>query len=102
MSDYFDEAYLREPDAYDKRLAAGQVTAAEVAAVSKFHSLAECYESPSGDDGNSEAILRDLSGKRWWPPQTERRSSSCSFSPTTLRGRRSPLRFTDGSWLTLS
>jgi hypothetical protein len=59
MSDYFDEAYLREPDAYDKRLAAGQVTAAEVAAVSKFHSLAECYESPSGDDGNSEAILRD-------------------------------------------
>jgi len=59
MSGYFDEAYMREADAYDRRLAAGQVTSAEVAAVSKFHSLAECYESPSGDDWNSEAILRD-------------------------------------------
>ncbi len=59
MSGYFDEAYLREPDAYDRLLAAGQVTPAERAAVSKFHSLAECYESPRGDDRNSEAILRD-------------------------------------------
>jgi len=59
MSDYFDGAYLREPDAYDRRLAAGQVTAAEVEAVTKFHSLAECYESPTGNDWNSEAILRD-------------------------------------------
>jgi hypothetical protein len=58
MSGYFDEAYMREPDAYDRRLAAGQVTSAEVAAVSKFHSLAESYESPTSDDWNSEAILR--------------------------------------------
>ncbi|MES2327143.1 MAG: hypothetical protein V4499_07395 [Pseudomonadota bacterium] len=63
MSAYFDGAYLREPDAYDKRLAAGQVTTAEVAAVNKFHSLAECYESPTGDDWASEAILRDPNWK---------------------------------------
>ena len=59
MSGYFDEAYLREPDAYNTRLAAGQVSSAEVAAVSRFHSLAESYESPTEDDWNSEAILRD-------------------------------------------
>jgi hypothetical protein len=59
MSSYFDEAYLREPNAYEQRLAAGQVSPAEVAAVSKFHSLAECYESPNGDDRDSEAILHD-------------------------------------------
>jgi hypothetical protein len=59
MSGYFDGANLCEPNAYERRLTEGQINPAEVAAVSKFHSLAECYESPSGDDWNSDAILRD-------------------------------------------
>jgi hypothetical protein len=59
MSSYFDEANLREENAYQDRLASGEVTTAEVEAVAAFHSLAESYESPGNDDGNSQAILRD-------------------------------------------
>jgi hypothetical protein len=59
MSSYFDEAYLREENAYDKRLAAGYVTSAEVAAVHRFQSLAERYESPNGNDRDTRAILQD-------------------------------------------
>jgi hypothetical protein len=59
MSSYFDEAYLSPEDAYDKRLARGDLTPAEVAAVTKFHSLAQSYESPGGHDWDSQAILRD-------------------------------------------
>ena len=59
MSSYFDEANLREENAYQNRLASGQVTTAEFAAVTAFHSLAETYESADNDDGNSQAILSD-------------------------------------------
>lgn len=59
MSSYFDEANLREENAYQNRLATGQVTTAEIEATKAFHSLAETYESPRNDDGNSQAILRD-------------------------------------------
>lgn len=59
MSGYFDEAYLRDTDAYQRRLAAAQVTPAEIAAVADFHALAECYESPNNDDRDTRAILND-------------------------------------------
>jgi hypothetical protein len=59
MSSYFDETNLREESAYQDRLASGQVTTAEIEAITAFHSLAETYESPHNDDGNSQAILRD-------------------------------------------
>lgn len=59
MCSYFDDAYLGEEKAYQKKLANGSVSAEEVTAVTEFHNLAESYESPSGDDYDHEAILRD-------------------------------------------
>lgn len=59
MCSYFDDAYLGEEDAYEKRLARGHISAEEVAAVADFHALAERYESPNGDDWDAEAVLRD-------------------------------------------
>jgi len=56
---YFDDANLGEENAYEKRLAEGDVGAEEVTAVAEFHSLAESYDSPSGDNYDHEAILRD-------------------------------------------
>lgn len=65
MSGYFDNAYLREEAAYQKHLAVGDVTAAEVVAVAKFHSLAECYESPDDDDQITRSILRDTKWRKF-------------------------------------
>ena len=62
MCGYFDDAYLSETDAYAKRVAVGNLTEEEVAAVAEFHALAERYESPTGDNWNSEAVLED---PRW-------------------------------------
>ena len=59
MSSYFDEAGLREENAYHERLASGHVTTTEIAAITTFHALAEIYESPGNDDANSQAILKD-------------------------------------------
>lgn len=65
MSGYFDNAYLREEAAYQKHLAVGDATAAEVVAVAKFHSLAECYESPDDDDQITRSILRDTKWRKF-------------------------------------
>lgn len=62
MCSYFDDAYLSEENAYAKRLAVGKLTEEEVTAVAEFHTLAEGYESPTGDDWNSAAVLAD---PRW-------------------------------------
>src|SRR4051812_10666256 len=59
MSSYFDEVNLGQPDAYEKRLEAGDVNSAEATAVRSFHSLVETYESPNADDLDDQTILQD-------------------------------------------
>ncbi len=59
MCSYFDDAYLGEDGAYEKQLGAEKVSAEEVSAVAEFHSIAASYESPSGDDYDTRAILQD-------------------------------------------
>jgi hypothetical protein len=59
MCSYFDDAYLGEDDAYEKRLAAGKLSKEEVAAVAEFHAIAERYKSPTGNDWDVQAILQD-------------------------------------------
>lgn len=59
MCSYFDDAYLGEADAYEKRLARGHLSPDEAAAVAEFHALAQRYESPNGNDWDAEAVLRD-------------------------------------------
>ena len=59
MCSYFDDARLREKSAYERKLTSGHVCVEEVAAVADFHVLAGRYKSPSGDDYDHEAILRD-------------------------------------------
>ncbi|MCW0047347.1 hypothetical protein OIU13_12500 [Brevundimonas sp. BT-123] len=59
MCCYFDDAFLSQDDAYEKRRAAGYVSATEVAAVAEFHALAERYRSPDDDDWNARRILGD-------------------------------------------
>jgi hypothetical protein len=59
MCCYFDDAFLGEENAYEKRLDRGHITAEEAAAVADFHSLAKAYKSPSGDDWDAEAVLHD-------------------------------------------
>jgi hypothetical protein len=59
MCGYFDDAYLGEESAYEKRLASGRISGAEIDAVADFHMLAAAYESPTGDDWDVKAILDD-------------------------------------------
>ncbi len=59
MCSYFDDAYLGEADAYRKRLVAGKLSENEVAAVAEFHAVADRYKSPSDDDWDTQAILKD-------------------------------------------
>ena len=64
MCSYFDDADLSEEKAYQNRLAKGHVSADEVAAVADFHSLAERYESPTGEDWDADSILRDANWQK--------------------------------------
>jgi len=59
MCGYFDDANLGEEDAYEKRLASGRVSSAEIDAVAGFHMLAAAYASPGGKDWDIQAILKD-------------------------------------------
>ena len=59
MCCYFDDAWMREPDALRKRVEKGDISPEESAAVSEFHALAEAYKSPNGDDWDSKAVLAD-------------------------------------------
>jgi hypothetical protein len=56
---YFDDAYLCEEDAYQKRQERGQVSIAEVEAVADFHRLASAYDPPEDDHYAIAAILND-------------------------------------------
>lgn len=50
---------MGEPDALKKRIEKGDINPDEGAAVSQFHTLADAYKSPNGDDWDSAAILAD-------------------------------------------
>ena len=56
---YFDDAYLCEADAYEKRKARGMITTAEIDAVADFHRLAIAYQPPNDDHYDVAAILGD-------------------------------------------
>lgn len=62
MCVYFDDVLFGEAEPYRRRLEAGFLTAAEVAAVADFHALADVHKSPNGDDWDSFAILE---GAAW-------------------------------------
>lgn len=59
MCSYFDDAFLGEDDAYEKRIATGMLSEEEAAAVAEFHAVAERYKKPTGDDWDVRAILQD-------------------------------------------
>lgn len=59
MCCYFDDAFLAQDDAYEKKRAAGYVSEAEVAAVADFHALADRYKSPDGEDWDAHRIVSD-------------------------------------------
>ena len=64
MCSYFDDAYLGDEDAYEKRLARGHLSTNEAVVVADFHALAQRYESPDGDDYDAEAVLGDPNWKK--------------------------------------
>jgi len=59
MCAYFDDAYLREENGYERRLERGHLTKTEFEAVAQFHSKADAYKSPGGDDYDTSSILQD-------------------------------------------
>ena len=59
MCSYFDDTNLSVENGYANRLSRRYVSAEEVSAVTDFHSLADSYEHPLGDDWDNEAVLAD-------------------------------------------
>jgi hypothetical protein len=59
MCCYFDDADLADKESYERRIERGYITLAEADAVAEFHSSADQYQAPGGDDYNDEAILSD-------------------------------------------
>ena len=59
MCGYFDDAYMCEDDAFERRISSGRLTREEANAVTEFHVVAEAYRSPNGDDYDAKAILAD-------------------------------------------
>ncbi len=59
MCSYFDDAFMGDENAFDRRIQRGHVTVEEVAAVEDFHALADAYQSPERDDYDNAAILAD-------------------------------------------
>lgn len=59
MCSYFDDAFMGDEDAFQRRIRRGHLTEEEAAAVEQFHALADAYESPGGDDYDNAAILSD-------------------------------------------
>jgi hypothetical protein len=59
MCCYFDDAFMSEENAFQRRIERGHLTAEEAVAVEHFHTLVDAYQSPDGDDYDIPAILAD-------------------------------------------
>jgi hypothetical protein len=59
MCSYFDDTFMGDEDALQRRVGRGHLTEEEAVAVEQFHALADAYESPGGDDYDDDAILAD-------------------------------------------
>ena len=63
MCCYFDDIRLSNTDfGYEGWISQGLATREEVEAVQHFHTLADAYNSPNGDDYDNKAVLAD---PRW-------------------------------------
>jgi hypothetical protein len=59
MCSYFDDAFMDEENAYDRRVSSGRLSFEEAGVMAQFHSVAEAYKPPEGDYYATEAILAD-------------------------------------------
>lgn len=56
---YFDDAFMAEDEAYQRRVKSGRLHPDEAAAVADFHAAADAYRPPNGDAYAVDAILLD-------------------------------------------